>query len=95
MQFQDQDFDNWEMIPLKTLGEGAFGQVVLTKHPEKMVFYALKTVKKELIEKTHMQKHINQEREILLILDHPFIMKLVKTFKDAKRVYFLMEFVHG
>lgn len=28
-------------------------------------------------------------------LDHPLIVKLVKTFKDKNRVYFLMEFVNG
>ena len=28
-------------------------------------------------------------------LDHVLIMKLVKTFKDNDRLYFLMEFVDG
>ena len=35
------------------------------------------------------------ERQILLQLDHPMLMKLVKTFKDSQRVYFLMELVQG
>mmetsp|Transcript_13728 Transcript_13728/g.2198 ORF Transcript_13728/g.2198 Transcript_13728/m.2198 type:complete len:205 (-) Transcript_13728:1009-1623(-) len=35
------------------------------------------------------------ERDVMLLLDHPFVVKLVKTFKDAERVYFLMEFVRG
>lgn len=28
-------------------------------------------------------------------LDSPFIAKLVKTYKDSRRVYFLLEYVHG
>ena len=32
---------------------------------------------------------------MLLQLDHSFIMKLIKTFKDKDRVYFLLEYVHG
>jgi cGMP-dependent protein kinase len=30
-----------------------------------------------------------------MALDHPMIMKLVKTFRDAKRVYFLTELIQG
>jgi cGMP-dependent protein kinase len=30
-----------------------------------------------------------------MMIDHVFIMKLVKTFKDTKRVYFLTEFING
>lgn len=28
-------------------------------------------------------------------LDHPFITKLVKSYKDDYRVYFLQEFING
>ena len=35
------------------------------------------------------------ERKITLQLDHSMIMKLVKTFKDSSRIYFLMEYIHG
>ena len=28
-------------------------------------------------------------------IDHPFIMKLVRTFKDSERVYYLTELVNG
>lgn len=31
----------------------------------------------------------------MLHIDHPSVIKLVKTFKDSKRVYFLLEYVHG
>ena len=36
-----------------------------------------------------------QERNILLTLEHPFIMKLVKTFKDDNFIYFLCEYIQG
>jgi cGMP-dependent protein kinase len=35
------------------------------------------------------------ERTILLENEHPFLLKLVKTFKDAKYLYFLTEFIGG
>ena len=30
-----------------------------------------------------------------MLIDHPMIVKLVRTFKDSKRIYFLLEYVHG
>merc|ERR1711988_1847515 len=35
------------------------------------------------------------ERRILLENEHPFLLKLVKTFKDKKFVYFLTEYISG
>ena len=35
------------------------------------------------------------ERSLLNKLDHPFIVKLVKTMKDHKYIYFLMEYIQG
>ena len=42
-----------------------------------------------------MHKNIEIERNILLKIDHPFIVKLVKTLKDEKFVYFLMDYIKG
>ena len=35
------------------------------------------------------------ERSILVKIDHPFIVKLVKTMKDKNYVYFLMDYIKG
>jgi len=32
---------------------------------------------------------------MLMLLDHNMILKLVKTYKDTKRMYFLTEYVKG
>ena len=42
-----------------------------------------------------METNIELEKNILLKIDHPFIVKLVKTLNDNKHVYFLMEYVKG
>ena len=39
--------------------------------------------------------HPQNERRILLDLDHPFVVKLFGTFQDPKRIYFVMEFIVG
>ena len=50
--------------------------------------------KKEMIVRNQVL-HIKTERKIMEMIDHPFIIKLVKIMKDEKRVYFLMEYIKG
>jgi serine/threonine protein kinase len=57
--------------------------------------YALKSVSRAKISAYRMEQNIMQEKDLLLRLDNPMIMRLVKTFKDADRLYLLTEFIHG
>ena len=95
MDLQDDSVTIEELSVIKLLGKGMFGNVFLTVHNTKRTLYALKAVQRAKILAYEIQENIVLERQILLQLDHPFIMKLAKTFKDQKRLYFLMEFVRG
>jgi cGMP-dependent protein kinase len=55
--------------------------------------YALKAVSKTKAAKYKIHTNLVAERRILMELDHPMIMKLVKTFRDAKRIYYLTELI--
>jgi len=57
--------------------------------------YALKTVSKNQIDQEQLHSNLDMERKILLQIDYPFIMKLVKSLKDKEGIYFLMEFIRG
>ena len=72
-----------------------FGSVYLSAHREKGTVYALKSVVREKIDKFMIHESIKNERNLLLNIDNTMIMKLVKTFKDPQRIYFLMEYIHG
>ena len=39
--------------------------------------------------------HLKAERDILRLLNHPFIVRMVGAFQDSTTVYFVMEFVCG
>jgi cGMP-dependent protein kinase len=83
-----------DLYYLKNLGEGKFGAVSLV-HNMKNV-YAIKAVNRKAAEKQKILiKYIQKERNILLILDHPFIIKLVKTLKNEDYIFYLMEYVNG
>ncbi len=78
----------------KNLGQGKFGEVSLV-HNNKH-FYAIKCVdRKEAEKQKHLIKYFLEERRVLLELDHPFIMKLVRTFKTKENIFFLTNFING
>ncbi|OMJ88917.1 hypothetical protein SteCoe_9022 [Stentor coeruleus] len=84
-----------DLIPIKILGKGTYGRVYLCADKEKKSLYALKSVTRQKIAAYELYENLNTERSILMKIDHLMIVKLVKTFKDNLRVYFLMEFVRG
>eukprot|EP00931_Biecheleriopsis_adriatica_P026054 TRINITY_DN15880_c0_g1_i1.p1 TRINITY_DN15880_c0_g1~~TRINITY_DN15880_c0_g1_i1.p1 ORF type:complete len:1112 (-),score=180.28 TRINITY_DN15880_c0_g1_i1:492-3827(-) len=84
-----------ELRTICVLGHGTFGIVRLMEHKTSGTRYALKCIRRAEAVARHQQENLRLEREILLELDHPFILKLVRTFKDTRYVYFLTEFVAG
>lgn len=95
IELQDDNLTLEDLVCVKMLGKGMFGNVFLTVHKSKKVFYALKTVDRRKIYAYELQESLILERKVLMQLDHIFIMKLVKTLKDKKRIYFVLEYVRG
>ncbi len=40
-------------------------------------------------------QHLKAEREVLKLLDHPFVVRMLGSFQDLVCVYFVMEYVCG
>jgi cGMP-dependent protein kinase len=94
IQLQDDSINLHDLRIIKILGAGTFGTVFLAQSPNQEL-YALKAVSKTKAEKYKVQDNLVSEREILLAIEHPMILKLVKTFRDQKRVYYLTELIQG
>jgi cGMP-dependent protein kinase len=95
IELQDESITLSDISIVKVLGQGMFGNVYLAIHNTKKTMYALKSVHRSKIEAHKIHDSLVLERNILLQIDHSMIMKLVKTFKDHDRVYFLGEYVKG
>ena len=95
IQLQDDTISLTDLSLVKVLGKGMFGSVFLVAHRTKGSLYALKTVQRRKIRIYDISENLLLERRLLLQIDHIFIMKLVKTFKDDTHVYFLTEYVNG
>ena len=94
ISLQDTSIKLNELYYIKFLGKGKFGSVSLVHN--KVNFYAIKQVSRKAVlnEKVLAQYFVN-ERNIMLSLDHPFIVKLVKTLKNDLYCFYLMEFIKG
>ncbi|GKT29017.1 hypothetical protein ADUPG1_014065 [Aduncisulcus paluster] len=73
------------------LGHGAFSDVYRVRRRSDDFIGALKQINKRLILREQKISAVMAEKEILKLLQHPFIINLVATFQDKDCVYFLME----
>ncbi|XP_044153912.1 cGMP-dependent protein kinase 2-like [Bufo gargarizans] len=80
---------------ITTLGTGGFGRVELVKLKDEDLTFALKCIKKKHIVDTHQQEHVYWEKNILQQINCSFIIRLYRTFRDAKYVYMLLEVCLG
>lgn len=64
--------------PIKIIGKGAFGEVLLVKNIKDDAYYAMKIIRKTLFQKKKHYEHLSTETEILTLSDHPFIIKMHK-----------------
>lgn len=85
---------------LEDLGEGNFSNVVKARHKITNENFALKSieikkVKKLRIRHPNIDNEIMMEKSVLAKLDHPGIVKMYHTFKDASNLYFLLEYCPG
>lgn len=92
---QDLSISLDDLVPIKILGTGMFGNVILTRHKTSKILYAIKTISRNKIQSLDIYDNLVLERRIMLQLDHSMTIKLIKTCKDWNRIYFIMDFVNG
>lgn len=95
IELQNDSINLNELVPIKVIGRGTHGVVYLCSDLGKKALYALKTVTRQKISAFELFENLATERSILMRIDNLMIVKLVKTFKDSLRIYFLMEYIKG
>ncbi|KPI94128.1 Ribosomal protein S6 kinase alpha-2 [Papilio xuthus] len=82
---------------LKVLGEGSFGKVFLVRKvsgADTGTLYAMKVLKKATL-KVRDRERTKMERNILVEMGHPFIVKLHYAFQTAGKLYLILDFLRG
>lgn len=80
---------------MSVVGRGTFGKVFLVYLNSKEKFYALKSMRKDVIQDRNSVENIKLEKLIMLQVDHPFIVSMHYVFQRTSRVYFIMDYVEG
>ncbi|KAI3386941.1 hypothetical protein SNEBB_004287 [Seison nebaliae] len=81
--------------PLRTIGAGSFGRVVLARHKENNIFYALKMMDKEKVVKRKQIEHTLTEKNILSAIKMDFIVTLHYCMQDSTTLYFVLSYIPG
>jgi len=88
--------------PIKVLGRGAYGKVILVREISTNRLFAQKQLKKAslVINETNEIHQINysrtiNEKSILEIVNHPNIVSLYYAFQDNDKVYLILEYLSG
>ncbi|KAG8590022.1 hypothetical protein GDO81_006598 [Engystomops pustulosus] len=82
---------------LKVLGQGSFGKVFLVRKisgSDVGQLYAMKVLKKATL-KVRDRVRTKMERDILVEVNHPFIVKLHYAFQTEGKLYLILDFLRG
>jgi serine/threonine protein kinase len=86
-------FDDFKMIMV--IGRGAFGRVYLAELPGMSKLYAIKAIRKDVLIQQEQVKNTTTEMDIMMNLEHPFLVGMDYLFQNEFRLYFVMPFIRG
>ena len=82
-------------ICLALLGQGSFGEVYLVNKKYTNEYYAMKVLDKKKIEQQNIFKYAMTERNVLSIINFPFIVKLNYAFQTKEKLFLLLDYCPG
>ena len=77
---------------LLQLGKGSFGEVYLVEKLDSLEQFALKVLRKEKVLGNNLVRYAFTERNILMSISHPFIVKLNYAFQTPEKLVMVMDF---
>jgi serine/threonine protein kinase len=83
--------------PLKVLGQGAYGKVLLVKNKNTGKLFAQKELKKAsiIMNNKNIERTISERKILSEITSHENIVKLFYALHDKSKLYLLMEYIPG
>lgn len=81
---------------LKFVGMGSFGKVLQVRHKKTNKILAMKVISKSLVnKKPSLIEILNSERNIMIKIRHPFIVKMHCSFQSKNQLFIVMDFLAG
>ena len=85
--------NDFEIIRL--LGKGEYGKVLLVQKKFTTELFALKILKKKVIQEKNQVQHTLSERSVLQKSNHPYIVHLHYAFQSKAKLYMVLEYCAG
>lgn len=85
--------ENFKII--KVIGRGSYGKVFLVRKRDTKEYFAMKVLKKEHIISRNQIEHTKSEKEILKMMESPFIVQLHYAFQSPEKLYLILDFLNG
>ncbi len=84
-----------DFAPLKLLGRGSFGEVLLVRLKANKKVYAMKILSKSMLKLKKQEFHTKTERDLMVKINCPFIVNIKSAFQDSSKLYMVSEFMQG
>ena len=83
-------------VTVSVIGKGSYAKVILVKKKDTSQHYAMKILKKSMVESKKQESHVRNERDILLEMKgRPFLIDLYFAFQTEKTLCFVLEYCPG
>ena len=79
----------------QVIGRGGLGKVLKVKHKATDRIYAMKQLKVPTLIKHKQVERARMEKEILMTLNHPFLVRLHYSFVDSNQLCMVLDFAAG
>lgn len=80
---------------IRVLGRGTYGKVQLASCRLDGKLYALKSMKKKVIEESNNFDAVFNERDVLFKFHHPFLVSARFCFQDEQNIFIVLDYVGG
>jgi len=80
---------------MNLVGKGSFGKVIQVRKIDTGEIFAMKVLSKRHIVEHNEVAHTKSEKNILMKLNHPFLVNLNYSFQTDDKLYFILDYVNG
>lgn len=85
--------DDFELLTV--IGKGSFGKVMQVRKKDDGKIFAMKVLRKDTIVARKQVTHTKSEKNILMRIQHPFIVNLNYAFQTKDKLYMILDYING